>query len=387
MAGETQETYLDRQVREWLESQPEAIRYRSVPEKDSVTEEAGGESFDADFLVLHPFPLAIVTMVGRNPRHLQMEAKRFLNQRISLAERYGRFLPVIVIVPEGIASDQVPYADGAFSVSELPSIGEIKARLKLDDDVQRILSDGDPGEVRFSEVETVHDLWSRSLSLFELADAEAVFPEGSLAQRLNQVLPPLREEIEANVRPGVDQNEAGHQSIQPEVLSRRFGRTLPWYARSRRFMDEFDRVLHDFITELCGGTIETNRIRSPGLRGWISAHVWKSPSGLEVVLRRLMGSHAGMQHKTQQLVAEAWITRVFIKGRVETQLLLLGSAGEEPREVKTILGVKKNREQSRPIEIQQVNLLEGAGWDVCPWDFGNSEPRFIKRLKEVAHDS
>ena len=80
------------------------------------------------------------------------------------------------------------------------------------------------------------------------------------------------------------------------------------------------------------------------------------------------------------------MTRVFIKGRVETQLLLLGSAGEEPREVKTISGVEKDRKQSRPIGIQQVNLLEGAGWEVCPWDFANSEPRFIKLLKEVGHD-
>ena len=363
MAGERQGRLLDRQVKEWLEGQAIAVRYICSSQLD------GGESFDPDFMVLQPYPLAIVTMANFNRSALYKKAKRFLNQRISLAERYGRFLPVIIVTPEGKSPDPVPYADGVFSVTQLPGVGEVMATVKFDDEVQRILANGDPGEVRFSDIETTNDLWSRSLSFRELADSESVIPEGSLAHRLQKTLVPLREEMESRA----DQNSKG--------------RRLPWYLQSRRVLDAFGEVMHGFTTDVCGGTIEAKRFRGTGFRGQILQHIWHSPGGARIVLRRLMASPASIAHKAQELVAEGWLTRALAQDGIERQVLVLGNVGEEQRETETISGINKMRERKRPIGIQQVNLLEGAGWNVCPWDFANIEPSFIKLLKEVSNDS
>lgn len=371
---------LERQVQVWLDGQSDGVRYvRSTGRhlKDSL---------EVDFLVLQPFPFAIEMMVSSSRGAIQVRAKRFLNQRISLAERFSRFLPVIVVTLESDFLDRFSFADAVFSVMDLPSIEALRENLNLDDAVQRVLKEGDPGEVHFSTSEDVVGRGCGISSFSELVSPHVTFPEKTLAQRLQRTLVPLKAEIEEGDESTSLKKMTPSKNGSMQSPSRSGRNSLLSFIRSRRVWPEFERVLYSFILERCGGEIKAKRFKKGGYQGQISRNVWHASNGRRVVLRRFMTSPGNISLRVQELIAEAWMTRAFTEGGIDAQVLLMGSTGGDVREVKTLKGITMAREPSGPFEIQHINLLEGAGWTVCPWDFENEKPDFIKVLEEIGHD-
>jgi hypothetical protein len=357
---------LDDRVRLWLESQGDDVHFVDAFERQNKGNQDA--PLDADFMVLRPFPLAIMTMVRATPNARRMKEKRLLAGRIALAERFGKFLPVIVVVTEFCEiGDFSSYADAVFAMDSLPPIRELVGSLRLNAAIQRILEAGNPGEISFSEYLDVQERWSNGVTFSDLCDERIEFQPGTLAHRIQQALMPLREETE----------------VGPSSVS--FGRssTEPWFIRSRKVSSEFDRVLFDFVAESCGGKVQESRFRGEAFRGQIFRHVWNAPNGARVALRRQSTSGLSLLHKSRELIAEAWMTRAFAKEVVGQQILLLGEVGQEARTMESIGGTRIERYHPKLIGIQHVNALESAGWIVCPWDFEAKEPEIIKLLKEV----
>ena len=365
MAGQQQRRRMEQQIREWLDRQSDTVRYVSWSDK------AAGESLGTDFLVLQPFPLAIEVVTVSSPQAMRMRAKRFLAQRLSLAERFGRFLPVILAVPEGLEAGRgFRFADLVIEAGVLPSLEDIRQRLSLDPSVQRIIETGDPGEVKFSESERVDDDWGGAIDLVKLSDEHADFPASSLAEALKEVLVPIRREVDAAHPPSEEDPNHGWS----------------WFLRSRKWSEEFTRVLHAHVEQECGGKVITKRTRVEELGGLIQRSIWEAPNGARVVLRRLSVGGTSLPHKVPELVAEAWMTRSFAEDPINGQVLLLGGGSERMCSKKSIRGAIDRISVAPPPGIHYVNVLEGGGWNVQPWDFSRAEPSFIKHLKEVGND-
>jgi hypothetical protein len=369
MQREIKGKMLDDRVRLWLESQGDDVHFVDAFERQNMGNQDA--PLDADFMVLRPFPLAIMTMVRATPNARRMKEKRLLAGRIALAERFGKFLPVIVVVTEFCeVGDFSSYADAVFAMDSLPPIRELVGNLRLNAAIQKILEAGNPGEVAFSEYSDVQERWSKVVTFADLCDERITFRPGTLARRIQQALVPLQEEAEAEAAPS--SRSSGRSS------------TEPWFIRSRRVSSEFDRVLFDFVAESCGGKVQESRFREDPLRGQIFRHVWNAPNGARVVIRRQSTSGASLLHKSRELIAEAWMTRAFAKEVVGQQILLLGEVGQEARTMESIGGTRIERYDPKLIGIQHVNALESAGWIVSPWDFEATEPEIIRLLKEVA---
>lgn len=384
MPGVLRGRELDGQVRNWLGSQNPPVKFvddftdRAVPKSDSLS---------ADFMVLTPFPMAIITMTFPGASGMRMKSKRFLAQRISLAERFGNFMPVIVIVPNEADIPFIPFADMVISVEKLPDLKSLGKSIKLNPDVQTILRDGEPPAVSFSKEADVVSTWDKAVTLEELSSEHRVFPESTLARRLQEILVPLKEATLAQPL-GISKEGLRGNSLSSIRQSTRRNHDLisaPWWTRSRHWSDDFDRVLFQFIVEKCGGKIESKRHRDPLLQGQILRHVWKSRTGCGIVFRRQTMSGVSEVHKIRELVAEAWMSRAFLKPRVNAQVLLAGTIGVDPSMVKSIAGVRPVEDKPIRPSIQHMNALEAAGWLVAPWDFAEEEPKFINLLKEVDH--
>ena len=300
---------------------------------------------------------------------IRMRSKRFLAQRLSLAERFGRFLPVIVVMPEGSeCGSRFRYADLVVEVGALPSLAELRQNLLLDPSVQRIMESGDPGEVKFSDFESIEYEWKGAVDLMQLSDERSAFPEECLAKELQEVLVPIRREVDA-AHPSSD-GDSNHG--------------WSWFLRSRKWSEEFTRVLHNHVEQECGGKVITKRTRVEEIGGLTQRSIWEAPNGDRIVLRRQSVGESALSHKTRELVAEAWMTRAFAENSIDGQVLLLGAGSEKARLSDSASDLTRGASRSPP-PIQHVNALEGAGWTVCSWDFASEEPGFIKYLKEVGN--
>jgi hypothetical protein len=385
MPGELRGRELDGQVRNWLGSQNPPVKF-----VDDFTDRAvsKSDSLSADFMVLTPFPMAIITMTFSGASAMRMKSKRFLAQRISLAERFGNFMPVIVIVPNEADIQVIRFADMVLSVGKLPDFQSLGKAIKLNADVQTILRDGEPPPVSFSSEGDVDSAWNKALSLENLSSEKSTFPRNSLAGRLQEILVPLKESTLAKSLSNENESISGSplSSIRQPIRGHKDLISSPWWMRSRDWSDEFDRVLFEYIAEKCGGKVESKRHRDPLLQSHILRHVWKSRMGRDCVMRRQMMSGVSEAHKTRELVAEAWMSRAFLKPRVCAQVLLAGTIGLEPGKIKTIAGNRTLETKPDRLGIKYINALEAAGWVVAPWDFAEEEPRFITFLKEVGND-
>src|SRR5439155_21475717 len=105
---------------------------------------------------------------------------------------FGCHIPFLLVLGADIKAHELPFADLAISVHELPSLVKLKLQLKLNPEVQRILIDGDPGEVGFSSENQVIMNWSEAVTLHELADKRLTYPASSLAASLQKVLLPIK---------------------------------------------------------------------------------------------------------------------------------------------------------------------------------------------------
>jgi len=140
-----------------------------------------------DFVVLDPVPFAIEVRV---PEHREREAdllrrmaRRWLRRRITLAERYGRFLPLIVVSPEVAGADgTLPFVDAVFDANSLPPVRDLPSLVSLDPTTQEILRNGQPTGVEFTESEEALRLWSKSLTRDDLLRTKA-FPSDTIVER------------------------------------------------------------------------------------------------------------------------------------------------------------------------------------------------------------
>lgn len=82
-------------------------------------------------------------------RTLFADRRRFLEQRIVLAERFGPHIPFVVILGPEHEVNELPFTDLTLTITDLPSFSELKSRIRLNPQVQKILKDGDPGKVNF----------------------------------------------------------------------------------------------------------------------------------------------------------------------------------------------------------------------------------------------
>ena len=364
-------------MRCWLQQQSPPVDF--VSEMDPVRQSGGLPS--ADFLILRPLPIAVVTSVNSTGAAFRMKEKRFLAQRIALAERFGNHLPVVIVVPGGTETSSVRFADKVMPANELPTIDKLCSQLKLNLEFQTILKEGEPSDVEFSSDDDIERHWGRAISLESLASEHSNFPANSLAHRLHEVLVPIKEVAGESVSAG----EASSSTQRPgsktlKSAANAVRRSVPWHL-SPRCSEAFDRVLFKFIEERCGGHVESKRHREQMLQGQIIRHVWRSKAGKRFVVRRLTVGEGSVAHRSRELIAEAWMTRAFLEPKADAQILLAGVVGQEPALVQTI-SRPKVQERTSP-RLWDVNALEAAGWLVAPWDFAEEEPRFIKLLREV----
>jgi hypothetical protein len=369
---------LDERVRNWLCSQSTSVHFSEDIAEKGI---AKNNSYAADFIVFKPFPLAIVTSASV-AQNFRMLSKRILAQRIALAERFGNAMPVIVIVPEETYVHFVHYADLVLTMDQLPDFKDLLASIKLNPDVQSIFREGKPHDVSFTDLTELRDKWNHTQSLENLSSNTQTFPNESLAMRLQRELSPLKIEAAAN-RAQVSlpsHHPSGSHPNQRRLQDR------PWWFHSRHWSDEFDSVIFQYITEKCGGKIETKRQRNPSQGGTIQRHIWKSDHGQVFVIRRHIVNPAFDSHKTNELVTEAWMTRAFITPKVSGQILLAGHYGYDCTHGKHESQTKDKDERPFLPNIHKISALESAGWLIFPWDFAEQEPKFIKFLKEVNHD-
>jgi hypothetical protein len=344
------------------------------------------DSLSADFMVLSPFPMVIITMIlFPGAGAMRLKSKRFLAQRISLAERFGNFMPVIVIVPNEENIQFIQFADMVFSADKLPDFKSLGKAIKLNPVVQTILRNGEPMTASFSSESNVEVAWDKALSLEDLSSNQSAFPRNTLARRLQEILAPLKEVILAKALPNANEQRFHNLRTFPRQITRRGDSASLSWTHSKHLVDEFHRALFQYIAEKCGGKVELRRYRDP-LLGWlIERYIWKSETGVEVVIRRLAMSEVVESIKTRELVAEAWMTRAFGEPPVRAQVLLVGTTGTRDAVNQTISGIRQVERKPVRLGIQHVNALEAAGWLVAPWDFAEDEPKFIKFLKEVDH--
>ncbi len=369
---------MDAIVQHWLQQQSPLIHF--IADKDQQRQ--SGDLPSADFLILRPLPIALITSMNSNGPASRMKEKRLLAQRIALAERFGNQLPVVIIVPEGTETATVRFADKVLFANELPSIEKLCSQLKLNPEVQTILKEGEPSDVQFSSDDDIKRHWTRAIPLLDFANSQTVFPWNSLAHRLQEVLVPIKAAAGESGSAGDISSSplrTGGKTLKTAANADR--RPVPWHL-SPRWSEAFDRVLFKFIEEHCGGHVESKRHREQMLQGQIVRHVWRSKEGKRVVVRRLTVGEGSAAHKSRELIAEAWMTRAFLEPKADAQILLAGVAGQEPTMVDTIAGPRI--QEIKTPRLWNVNTLEAAGWLVAPWDFAEEEPRFIKLLREVS---
>lgn len=350
-------------VRAWLEQcgasfiEPEA------------TEEGRAAGYELDFMMLQPFPLAIEVVPSSGSQTARMKARRFLAQRISLADRFGRFLPVVVISdkPEELHAWSY-FADAVFAVSDLPELDSLRARMEMNRGFQQILERGDPGTVRFSTDEEVENRWRDSVTLADLVSEGHRFPGGSLAEALHRALIRHRE-VE------------GYRDIGREMQD---PRPHAWMIHRTNWTPVFEGEFDSFVENRCGGKVVKRRLRNDD-RSIMTCSVWESPGRTQAVVRRQSVAPQLLHHKVRELVGEGWMIRASADFHPDRQILLLGIGGGDDPRISKLTGAAQQSSGWIP-PLHQLNILEGAGWTVCPWDFANEEPYFIKRLKEVTND-
>ncbi len=351
ISGKFRSRQAKERIRRWLQSEGadyltdlSLSPYRRAPYRN-----------DVDFVVLDPVPFAIDVRVFGDPKYItelrRHEAKRWLAQRIALAERFGSFLPLFAASPtsEAVSDLSLPYVDAVLAIDALPSLHDVPNLVSLDPTTQEILKKGEPAKIEFMEEEEAIALWAKSLSAEEIVQAEG-FPHDTIAERLRRSPP-------------------------EEYADRRLDRAL-------------DAVIEDTIVGSFGGEFTEVWLPIPGTddpritqdawapRATLRLPAWQAPSDRRIVIRRY---HVGENEaflKAQELFAEARI--LLASGAVsEGSLLLLLSTDTVIRTSK-----KHSAKTTQLIDPYLVNVLEEGGWKVFPWDFAEREPAFIKYLRE-----
>jgi hypothetical protein len=370
-----QEVQTAEQVRRWLrDSGAVFVEQKPVKVERAFRTQAGepevrGFRWTLHFRVVAPFPAAVQVVedddiLFRSRRTVIRpdwgRPERFLVPRILIAERFGSSLPLIYVLPGNAeyldSLGSVPFGDATFRADRLPFYADLPRILKLNADVQSILRKGDPGDPALTGADEIAMAWSRAISPDELGRPEP-FPSDSIA-----------ESIRTELR-DYDQNPTRKRPYSTRQLSlegERTSRTPLWLVAPHLI----DRVLLRQLVGRLGGRSVPIRIPLPGDQ---QAHElrregWESDNGYRAVIQRAVysGVQTGRWIFPSQEIATAWLLRGLSPARLSKLILLLGS---------------RDREGPAP---WVVNQFEAAGWTVLPWDFAESEPAFVRSLREDA---
>ena len=181
---------LERQLSQWLEEQEAQLlpKGRLEDQREEFLPRGVSNKYRFDALVLGPVPAAFELffpdMMSRRRFH---QYKHLLPKRISLAQRFGPYFPLIYVIPdnEDISKDDIPFVDAVFEFSKLPPLADLPNVIKLDAVTQTILERGDPGDVEFTSEQEFEVRWSRSTPFYDLVKKQQM-PANTLAQRIIQ---------------------------------------------------------------------------------------------------------------------------------------------------------------------------------------------------------
>ena len=370
------------QVRRWLES--EGTDY--LTDVDLSPYKRSTAQRPVDFVVTSPVPFAIEVEVPGDQQHrgsfLRHKARRLLRGRITLAERFGTFLPLVVVSPPEVDFDgRLPFVDAVFDVGNLPSVRDLPNLISLDPSTQEILRKGQPARVEFTEHEEALSLWSKSLTREDLLREEA-FPPDTIAERTRR----CARAQEANLqRERTAEAQSREQALPgmptvPQPHPEEEGR-----ATRRERAKAFGALRQCLDTELeatvvgdLGGEFAHSRVPLPGVErssGAVPVRAWQAPDGRRTVIRTYSVAGSLALVKGQELFAEARMLRASTPVPEGGLLLLLSIEATDH-----IFGGRGVRAQ-RPIDPYLVNVLEEGGWKVFPWDFAEPEPEFVKYLR------
>jgi hypothetical protein len=180
-------SYLEQAVERWLRSE------KAVFEHDVLASELTRARLDV--LILEPFPLVLELKVLRSQPTfgigpLLSIAKEFLAKRISVAQKYGKYMPFVAIVmalpsitsnQRGTSADsprtqayiadfftrRVPAFDAVFTPEKLPKLSSLR-KLTLNPLSVQVLERGAPESVELTSEEKIAKRWKNSISVGDL---------------------------------------------------------------------------------------------------------------------------------------------------------------------------------------------------------------------------
>ena len=321
-----------------------------------------------DFLVLKPYPFAIESIVQSRGRVHALFARRLLMQRISIAQQYGRLMPVVGILsarPADIEEkrsteilDQI--FDVMLNIDDLPGIKTLEEIFQLNQVMQIILEKGEPKNTRITDADEISDLWKEAVSITDLLQ-NSPFREDSIAESMRvharQALE-RRQQIKSNMFMG--NTRYGDVSDTHLLLTSSFLQT------------GFQEVIKEEVLRKLGGRFETPELNQEfrhfklGRSLSRNAFIWVSPSQDKIALKRyVFGNLRHFTHKIREINADAWLIRSVLSQRIERLVILLGTV------------------DAQAPNPYQVNLLEFSGWKVAPWDFLKEEPTFVRYFSDL----
>jgi len=334
-----------------------------------------------DFLVLQPFPFAIeiVDMKG-TPFQFSGPYKRFLIQRVALAQEFGPYLPFVVVLV-GVPNSRVmhanrlptverynlPFVDAVLQIDQLPELFSLKFALKLDSMTQHVLSSGYPKSVELSNLEQFEQRWRNALSLSDLVERNDLPPE-TLAQHLHEWM------VGIEPRPS---------RRQPESMVNQVSNVLRWPY----FYHEMMKHLTKFVRDHLGGMVRNFRIplREGDRSSQLPATLWVSNNSKQIAIRHLIvGSSTTTNSRALDLLAEAWILRSIKEIPSEHLVLVLTNRDPSGDNVQMNPGNKPLQRIEPFLDIPTINSFEVAGWRVFPWDFAQTRPLFLDYLARLA---
>lgn len=359
---------MEQRVSEWLTEQ--GARFTNDRERGFV-QEFGIPS--PDFLVFWPAPMTIDVSVASNGSAARRKSKRDLGRllasQIWLSQRFGPYLPRVVIV----AGEQDPtshlFADSTISVDSLTTFDALVKHIQLNPLTQQILKHGQPTEIVGSTVS--REAWEKPrnipmwLSLESSTEPELAPPAGTLADSLHLATQAKR--VETLSRPVT--RRPGNRSIRPG--NRRVRSDDERWKLSRELGNVIEQIILDYAAESVHAEIQsvTGHLDAPASFGRRRFQLLTLPNRDPILIRVMRVGGATFSHKLYELIADAWLDRASSPVPLGRQILLVGSL-----------------EPTGSALMKFAKELAQSGWHICPWDFDEPAPAFVELIREWADD-
>lgn len=313
-----------------------------------------------DFVVVGQIPFAVDVLAPNELYDNYEQQKRFLlAKRIALAERFGPYLPFVVVLPETSKDAVVPFADCVLNAKRLPKKLD-KLDISFNRTVLNILKEGVPPLSNLLASGQWLEQWCADTSLHELQTHQD-FSEGCVAHTLKHSFANAKVKSIESSMPLIS------NQVQEMITEHLGGHILP----AKQIADDAKPFQHSTL-EFVG---------------------WRTRNGSQVLLSifciSLFGDVPAIDEEDDPftindpqetvyhaLIGDAWQIRARSDMEFDALVMLLGC--EQKKQIRGL--VKTVQKPSIPLEI--INSLESAGWIVCPWDFAEETPQFIEILKK-----